>query len=226
MGRAGWKSAAVVAFLWAGGAVAEETRLSAAPVAVPVTQPRNALSLEPLAATSGTLRGGYERVLTPRLSAIVATELALFGKAGATSQSGVDEGIATSTFGLGVGPGVQYYFTGAAPEGLWAGARLNFLYELKSFSQQVTGQGLPEGGLEAHAFGGTFSYGAAASLGYTATFGSGFLLQLGGELGVMRKSQPSAEVTEQVEGGVVVEQTQLTTTEFALRPRIGLGYAF
>lgn len=221
---------AVVAVLMTGVEVtAEEAPKVSSHEAAPPAQQlwrRNALSLEPLPAISGAVRGTYERALTPRLSAVVAGQFSVAGQANEATQADMSEDLASSQFGFGAGPGIQYYFTGTAPEGLWAGLRLDFLYELKSFSQELQGQGLPEGGLEARSFGGALSYGTTVSAGYSATFANGFLVQLGGEFGITRQTRPGARVSGETEGQSVVTSTELTTTVFALRPRVGIGYAF
>lgn len=222
------RAVGVAAVMVCGWASAEPQEVRTAPPDGPEASSwrRNALSLEPLAATTGSLRGAYERALTPNLSLVIHTQLSALGRAGAAAQGGESEDLSTSTFGVGAGPGVQYFFSGSAPEGLWAGGRLELLYELKTFSQRLEGQGLPPGGVEARAYGNAFTYGAAASAGYTALFGGGFMVQLGGELGLTRQTRPTAALAEGPSSQGQVVAAELTTTEFALRPRIALGYAF
>ncbi|WP_375769610.1 autotransporter outer membrane beta-barrel domain-containing protein [Archangium gephyra] len=90
-------------------------------------------------------------------------------------------GSSLQMWGVGVEPGVHFYFAGRAPEGFWVGPHA----ELSTYHQTTTGQSftLPEGQPVSYEFRSrTVYYGGSVRVGYTAILSPGLTLQVGAGL--------------------------------------------
>ncbi len=153
------------------------------------------------------------------------------GGSGSTAQS----------WGVGVEPGVHFYLSGRAPEGLWVGPHLELsTYHWSSRSEYLLGPiSSPDEGqvvtVESRAR--TVQYGGNVRLGYTAILAPGLTLQVSAGLTALASrnttfGQPvvlggvaAAEVeSQQLVGGLGLRDSR----HWSVAPRmtIGVGWAF
>ncbi|MHB8876338.1 MAG: hypothetical protein ACYC8T_21810 [Myxococcaceae bacterium] len=103
------------------------------------------ITLDPLRVMGGQVVGKVEKAFTGNLSALVGMTLST-----------------TAMPGVGMSPGVNYYFNGDAPSGLWAGPRLAF--EVQRHDPLGRPRLIGAGGVE---------------VGYSKVFRSGLTLGIG-----------------------------------------------
>ena len=149
-------------------------------------------------------------------------------------------GTIAQSWGVGVEPGVHFYLSGRAPEGLWVGPHLELsTYHWAYRSDYLQGPSPDEGPLvtvESRAR--TVQYGGSVRLGYTAILAQGFTLQVSAGL-TANSSRDTTFGTPAVLGGVSaaeVEGQQVLgglgglsdSRHWSVAPRmtIGVGWAF
>ncbi|MCY1073061.1 hypothetical protein [Archangium lansingense] len=165
--------------------------------------------------------------------ALQGTESLLPGGSGSSGQ----------TWGVGVDPGVHFYLTGRAPEGLWVGPHLELAtYHWTVQNEYLMGRPdvpLSEGDLvTVETRSRTVQYGGSVRVGYTAILAPGLTFQVGAGLTAL-SSRNTNFGTPRVEGGGAatdVEGQQLLGSGFgpnnirnwSVSPRmtLGVGWAF
>jgi hypothetical protein len=148
--------------LWATAASASEQEPS------PELEARRTfVGLEAVALSRGLLAVDGERVLSPKLSVRLGVRLGarLFETRG--DQFPGD----TSSFLVGLVPGLRYYLTGAAPDGLWVGSQAELLRQ-----GYDTGSGTPS---QVTARNRAWSVGVATLVGYSMVVTRGLTVQAG-----------------------------------------------
>jgi hypothetical protein len=84
---------------------------------------RTFLGLEAMALGRGNLSIEGERAVSPKLSVRLGVRLG----AGLFEERTAEQPLDTSSFSLGAAPGLRYYLTGTALDGLWVGSNLELL---------------------------------------------------------------------------------------------------
>lgn len=134
---------------------------------------RTFVGLVPIALSESLIAIDGERVLTPKLSAWMGLRFA-----GSFSRRGSGDVLGDSTqLVAGVEPGVRYYLTGSALDGLWLGPHLELSYQRST----NTSQGLQGDPVTNHNR--DWTAGGAVLLGYSMIVTRGLTVQAGVGLG-------------------------------------------
>lgn len=137
----------------------------------------------------------------------------------------------TRTWGVGVEPGVHYYFTGHAPEGLWVGAHLQVAMQRQSLRDKYIMVPGREELLTLEGGSRTVNYGGSVRVGYTAILSPGLTVQVGASLVAQssRTTPFSARLLEEPETPIWgLGFSGFETRNWSVAPRmtVGLGWAF
>ncbi|NOK37660.1 hypothetical protein HMI49_31120 [Corallococcus exercitus] len=136
-------------------------------------------------------------------------------------EAGNAEGFDSTYYRFGLAPGVRFYLTGKAPQGLWLSPRLEVAVGRNSSTVLGDGVGaslLGATNLDAWSIGGT------ATLGYSVVLEPGFTVQGGVALGARRE----AVAYDSIRLGTPGEVDRIHETSWLLTQRIVLnvGWAF
>lgn len=133
------------------------------------------------------------------------------------------EGTNRTQYELGLTPGVRFYLTGRAPQGLWLSPRLEVSLGRASngmLSSTLNGPLLPDLHYS------LWSVSGMAVLGYSVVVEPGFTVQAGVGVGARRDATAYDQGTWDPDGGLSVEQVHNTTWSFSQRLLLNLGWAF
>ncbi len=136
---------------------------------------------------------------------------------------GEDTGFSSSQWGLGVDPGVHFYFAGRAPEGLWVGPHVEVSGVYNTSRQEGVS---PEGPQGEESGWRSFSYGASARVGYTLILSPGFSAQLGAGLMAQRTYQQDGLRWGPLSAPSGGEKAYLRSWSVAPRMTLAVGWAF
>ncbi|KFA91665.1 hypothetical protein Q664_20600 [Archangium violaceum Cb vi76] len=177
----------------------------------------------------GQLGAGVEHAVSPHVALVGSVQVS-------ASLQGTDSfyrdgsGSSGQTWGVGVDPGVHFYLTGRAPEGLWVGPHL----ELGTYHWTTRNEYLmPEpnsGGVElvtVESRSRTVQYGGSARVGYTAILAPGLTFQVGAGLSAL-SSRSTLFGTPSAGSGGPANASMNNIRNWSLSPRmtLGVGWAF
>ncbi len=166
---------------------------------------------------------GVEHAVGSHVSLLAAVQLSGLLTYNEPSVPG-SRGSSTQVWGVGVEPGVHFYFAGRAPEGFWVGPHL----ELSTQHQSIRSETLsfPDGELMTFDWRSrTVSYGGSLRLGYTAILSPGLTFQVGAGLAaVNNRSTPFGE--QGMGGGLGGLVGNGRGWSVAPRMTVALGWAF
>lgn len=175
------------------------------------------VGLVPIGLSQGLIAIDGERVLSPKLSARVGLRFV-----GSFARHGNGDLLANNTQLLaGVEPGIRYYLTGSALDGLWLGPHLEFSY------QRVTTSTPPGPTVTTDK---TWGWGAggAVLLGYSMVVTRGLTLQAGVGLGVTYSSSHLDLVGSSLNGGPGGPSSSFNSHSWTLAQRstLAVGWSF
>lgn len=198
-----------------------------APEAAPEVR-RTVVQVQPLAILSNQVVVGVEHA--------VGSHVALAGEVGVTgSVLDTDYAVASNsmgnhlhseTWGVGVAPGVHFYFTGHAPEGFWVGPHVELSTQRQFSRNTFTYLSLGEpGDSQPVTFEGsarTVTYGGSVRLGYTAILSPGLTVQVGVGL-AGQKSRTTAFTPKTTPEGTSVLGAAVGNRSWSVAPRMTLA---
>ncbi len=176
---------------------------------------RTFIGLAPIALGQGLLAVDGERALGPKLSARLGVRLgAGVFKRGAGEFQGD-----SSRLSMGVEPGLRYYLTGTALDGLWLGGNVEFSHQRSdSTSDGLTGQVINRDR--------DWSAGVATLVGYSMVVSRGLTIQAGVGLGA---SYNSGQLTvRDTSNPPSLQEAHFDNTYWGISERatLALGWAF
>jgi hypothetical protein len=156
-----------------------------------------------------------EQVLGPKLSAQLGVRLGMaVGKT-----SGDNPGFDSSRFQLGFQPGLRYYLTGTALDGLWVGSHLEL-----SGQQLENASSLPDGRVTNRDR--TWRLGVAALAGYSMVVARGLTIQAGVGVGAEHAWGGLTMVSSSLSGETQEIQFDVRQWGISERVTLAVGWAF
>ncbi|MFB1484842.1 hypothetical protein [Corallococcus sp. RDP092CA] len=134
-------------------------------------------------------------------------------------------GYDSTTYHFGLAPGVRFYLTGRAPQGLWLSPRLEVAVGGNSYSRVPESEGVGASLLDNNSD--TWSLGGTAILGYSVVLEPGFTVQGGVGLGARREAN-SYDIGALLGPVGEASTTRVHESSWRLTQRIvvNLGWAF
>ncbi|KFE66060.1 DUF3575 domain-containing protein [Hyalangium minutum] len=208
----------VCAVLLATVAEAEEKDAS------PETEERRTfVGLVPISLGSGLVAIDGEHAVGKRLS--IRTGLRV-GTAFVRTQGAAGNPVgSTSNASVGLEPGIRYYVTGTALDGMWIGPHLELSYAQFNTSSVLSSLGSP-GTVDVEASGQNWRAGAAALVGYSMVVARGLTVQAGVGLGGAYTSERTTmeDTLNPEQPTAVVFRSK--RWEFAERATLAVGWSF
>ncbi|ATB30131.1 DUF3575 domain-containing protein [Melittangium boletus] len=162
---------------------------------------------------TGQLGAGVEHAVGERVTlAATVTVMANFND---LRSDALGTGFSSTQWGLGLDPGVHFFLTGRAPEGLWVGPHLEV------FGDYVTSRNdtvYPEASQSVESGWRSLTYGASARLGYTVILAPGLTAQLA--VGITGHRNHTLASTPSADEGY------LRSWSVAPRTTLAVGWAF
>ncbi len=184
---------------------------------------RTVVLAQPLYGLSGQFGASVERAISEHVALAATVQGTVV----------LDEGAAFAGWrqslrrlGAGLEPGVHFYLTGRAPEGLWVGPHLEAsVFQHHNVSKGSPAEGAPEATLTSRWR--TFEYGGSVRAGYTAILSPGLSVQVGlGLVALARNMKSTSNSMNLGDGMVTTSESSQDGWWVGPRMSLGVGWAF
>lgn len=219
-----WKLGVSLALVSAGAFAEEGVTTGSFPV-----ERRNVVSVSlPIQSLSDQVSLEGERVLGERFSVGLGVFASFTHDRSRrdANETGVNTDFDATSYRFGLAPGVRFYLTGRAPQGLWLSPRLEVAVGGNSYApveelQGGVGASLLDNNSD------TWSLGGSATLGYSVVLEPGFTVQGGVALGA-RRDASAYDVTRlgPIVDGSNVDRVHYSVWHLTQRIVVNLGWAF
>jgi hypothetical protein len=182
---------------------------------------RTFVGLVPIALGRSVIAVDGERVVGPKLSVRMGVRLgaSLFNHESASG------GVSQSDLSVGIEPGLRYYLTGTALDGLWMGAHLELTHAWSTTGSALSTMSGIHTSLLGRGHSQVWSAGAGTLVGYSMVLAPGLTVQAGVGLGVVYSS--SQTETPGVNPGLGLASTSRSRWwAVSERARLAVGWAF